>query len=71
VTPETVLAGPSVQKNAETSVSQSEMPLKIRGAPPRKAKRKNRIQVLISVLAVLARTGYGLLRNSGPRGKTP
>ena len=41
--------------------------LKIRGAPPRKGDRKNRIQVLISVLAVLLRTGYGLLRNSGPR----
>jgi hypothetical protein len=41
--------------------------LKIMGAPPRKADRKNRIQVLISVLAVLLRTGYGLLRNSGPR----
>jgi len=38
VTPQTVMAGPSVQKNAETSVSQSEIPLKIRGAPPRKAE---------------------------------
>ena len=40
MTPETVMAGPSVQKNAETSVSQSEMPLKIKGGPSAQSELK-------------------------------
>jgi len=40
VTPEAIKARPSVQRNAETYASQSEMPLKIRGATPRKADWK-------------------------------